>query len=248
MSDAQNNNGNDQGNDQGVDIADAPGWAAIDRWVSAHFPHATPHQFASRTPYELDTASPLPAITVFETRAPAGWLYVSYGLSELFEKSSDDPGVSGFGFELTLRIPRAEGTGDEGGEPPVWPLKLFQALGHHALNTGGGFDSGHRLNLGAPLCPPSSDGPADCRLSALICLPDPALGKIDTINGSLLFLRLFGVTDDELAALTEVELGDLVACLAELEGLAITDPGRGSFFEDPEKSKILRRYKLGISL
>nr|WP_255216319.1 suppressor of fused domain protein [Pseudenhygromyxa sp. WMMC2535] len=190
----------------------------------------------------------MPAITVFETRAPAGWLYVSYGLSELFDKSAPDPDLSGFGFELSFRLPADNPDGSLNEHPPLWPLKLMQALGHHALSTGGGFDSGHILDLGAPLVPPGSDGPDDCKLSALVCVPDPALGKIDTINGSLLFLRLIAVTADELEILSKLELGALVPCLAELEGLGICDPARGSFLDDPQKSKILRRYKLGIEL
>ena len=117
---------------------EAPGWDAIDRWVGGKLPSTSaPHQFTSRTPYELDKPSPLPAITVWQTREPPGWLYVTYGLSELFEKSSNDPHVSGFGFELTLRIPR----GDED-TPPRWPLRLLHALGHHVLAHGKGFDSG----------------------------------------------------------------------------------------------------------
>lgn len=219
---------------------EAPGWDAIDRFVGAHFGGQTPHQFTSRTPYELDSPNPLPAVTVWSTRAPAGWLYVSYGLSELFEKTSDDPDVSGFGFELTLRIPAAA---DESA-PPVWPLRLLQALGHHALETGGGFDSGHAINLGASLV---ADAP-DCALTGLICLPDPLLGKFGTVHGSLLFLRLFGVTADELESLAELELGELVGCIAELSPMAITDPERRSFADDPERSKVLRRYRLGIGL
>ena len=223
---------------------EGPGWDAIDRHVGRHFGGQTPHQFTSRTPYELDSLHPLPAVTVWATRAPVGWIYVSYGLSELFEKTSDDADVSGFGFELTLRIPS---TGDDS-RPPTWPLRLMQALGHHALESGGGFDSGHALDLGAPLVPADGDGPRDCALTGLICLPDPVLGKIGSVHGSLLFLRLFGVTDDELKSLADLELGSLVACLAELSPLAITDPERRSFSEDPELSKVLRRYRLGIGL
>jgi len=36
--------------------------------------------------------------------------------------------------------------------------------------------------------------------------------------------------------------------VAELEPLAITDPSRGSFMDDPQKSRILRRYRVGIAL
>lgn len=232
--------------DQGP--GEAPGWAAIDRWVGAHFPADTPHQFTSRHPYELDKPSPLPAITVFATTAPAGWLYVSYGLSELFEKSAPDRDISGFGFELTLRLPAAGGGAQPEDRPPVWPLRLLQSLGHHVLHSKQGFDSGESLQLGASLVPPDSDGPQASALTGLICLPDPVLGKIDTVNGSLLFLRLFGVTAPELELISELELGSLVACIAELEPHAITDASRGSYLDDPEKGKILRRYKLGIEL
>ncbi len=222
----------------------APGWEAIDRWVSSKLPAQTPHQFTSKTPYELDKASPLPAVTVWSTSSPPGWIYVGYGLSELFEKSSDDPKVSGFGFELSLRLPAKPGES----EPPIWPLRLLQSLGHHVLSTREGFDSGHVMNLGGSIVPPKSDGPSECVLAGLVCLPDPLLGKVHTPNGTLLFLRLFGVALDELAVLGELELGSLVACVAELEPLAITDPSRGSFMDDPQKSRILRRYRVGIAL
>lgn len=226
------------------DEVEAPGWDAIDRWVGGKLPSTSaPHQFTSRTPYELDKPSPLPAITVWPTREPPGWLYVTYGLSELFEKSSNDPHVSGFGFELTLRIPR----GDED-TPPRWPLRLLHALGHHVLTHGKGFDSGHTMNLGGPIVPPGADGPRECALVGFACVPDPLLGKIETVNGSLLFLRLFGLAADELDVLTQLELAPLVGCVGELDGHVVTDVGRGSWVEDAQKGKILRRYKLGISL
>lgn len=225
----------------------APGWDAIDRWVGGHFGAQVPHQFTSRTAYELETPSPLPAVTVWATSAPAGWLYVTYGLSELFDKSSNDPNVSGFGFELSLRLPSATAA-DADARPPTWPLRLLQSLGRHVLSTGSSFDSGHAIDLGASLVMPNSDGPQDCALTGLICLPDPLLGKIDTVHGSLLFLRLFGVTEDELKILDRLELGDLVACMAELSPMALTDPERASFAEHPERSKVLKRYALGIVL
>jgi hypothetical protein len=229
----------------------APGWDAIDRWVGAHFGGQVPHQFTSRTAYDLETPNPLPAVTVWATSAPAGWLYVTYGLSELFDKSSNDPNVSGFGFELSLRIPPvpdADAHTHADPRPPAWPLRLLQTIGRHVLSTGGGFDSGHAIDLGASPIPPDSDGPQDCALRGLICLPDQLLGKLNTVHGSLLFLRLFGVTQDELKILDGLELGDLVACVAELSPMAVTDPARASFAEDAERSKVLRRYAVGIKL
>jgi hypothetical protein len=227
---------------------DAPGWDVIDRWVGSHFVGQVPHQFSSQTAYELDSPNPLPAITVWQTKAPKGWLYVTYGLSELFDKTSGDPSMSGFGFELSLRIPGLPGEAPADAQPPVWPLRMLQSIGSHILNTGEGFDSGHAIDLGGSLVPPDSDGPADSKLTGLLCLPDPVLGKIDTIHGSLLFMRLFGVTEDELAIMVKLDLGSLVACVAELSPMAVTDPQRGSFADDPQRSKVLTRYKLGIKL
>lgn len=240
---------NDGDDDYGE--VEAPGWDAIDHWVGSHFrsEHGdqVPHQFTSHTAYDVDSASPLPAITVWGTTSPPGWLYVTYGLSELFDKSSPDQTMSGFGFELSLRIPKPPGQ-NGGSKPPVWPLRLLQSLGRHVLSTRTGFDSGHALDLGASLVPGGSDGPEDSVLTGLICVPDPLLGKIETVHGSLLFLRLFGVSAEELAILSELELGSLVACIAELSPLGVTDARRGSFTDDPERGKILARYRLGIEL
>jgi hypothetical protein len=104
------------------------------------------------------------------------------------------------------------------------------------------------MNLGGSIVPPRSDGPSECMLEGLVCVPDPSLGKVSTVHGTLLFLRLFGVTSDELAVLGPLELASLVACVAELEPMAITDPSRRSFTEDPQKGRIMRRYKVGIAL
>jgi hypothetical protein len=103
----------------------APGWAAIDGALSIAHPGQTPHQFTSKTAYDLGGTSPLPAISVYAGDRPAHWHYVTYGLTELFEKSSPREDVSGFGFELTFKLPRAP---DEA-QPPVWPLQLLQGIG-----------------------------------------------------------------------------------------------------------------------
>jgi hypothetical protein len=45
-------------------------------------------------------------IRAYET--PKGWHLVTFGLTELFAKESEDPRVSGWGYELTLRTPAAD--------------------------------------------------------------------------------------------------------------------------------------------
>jgi hypothetical protein len=50
--------------------------------------------------------------------------------TELFEKVDEDPEVSGWGFELTLRLPRA----DTDTEPPRWALRLLDKLGQYVYS------------------------------------------------------------------------------------------------------------------
>lgn len=224
----------------------APGWWAIDQALARVYPGQLPHQFTSQTAFEPESPSPLPAVAVYEVpRAkiagvwhPAHWHYVGYGLSELFEKLSDDPDVSGFGFELTLRVPRADG--EE--RPPAWGVRLIQALGRYVLLSGEGFDSGHRADLGGPLVP----GVAT-ELRGIACVPDPALGKIATPFGTLLFLQVIGLHADELAAFEPMDYERVVMMLAEVDHYGLTDLSRETWLGGP-KAGTIRRYRLGVGL
>lgn len=224
----------------------APGWAALDRALSVLYPGQAPHQFASQRAYDLEGESPLPAVVGYEARAPDHWHLVGYGLSELFEKSSPDPERSGFGFELGLRLPRAPD--DE--RPPAWAVRLLQALGHYVLSGHGPLDSGHVIDLGGPLAPPVHDDGHErpCALEGVVCVPDPHLGKVDTVHGSVLFLLLFGLTRDELEPMGEWDLKRKVGLVREANALGITDPRRRSMRDDPRTATILRRYELGIMI
>lgn len=220
----------------------APGWAAIDRVVSAAYPSQTPHQFTSKTAYELQSTAPLPAISVFAGHGPAHWVYVTYGLSELFDKSSGYPEISGFGFELTFALPR-ETTDGQPGEPPTWPLALLHGIGGHVLSGHGTLDSGHLIDLGGPLAPQT-----DTALTGLLCVPDPRLGKVDTPHGSLLLMRLFGVTADEIEGMAQWSLQSKVGLLGEVAPQAITRLERNSLLADPATARAFRRAALGLKL
>jgi hypothetical protein len=208
----------------------APGWAAIDRALSRLYPGQVPHQFASSTAYDLESTSPLPAITAWE--APDHWHFVTYGLSELFEKSSERADVSGFGFELTLRLPRRA----EDERPPGWPLRLLQGLGGYVLSGHGALDTGHVIDLGGPI------DPAGSALTGVVLVPDPQLGKLDTPHGSVLFLQLFGLAPDEVEALQGWDLPRKVGLAMEVDRLAITDPARPPLREDRRTAPIFLRY------
>lgn len=231
---------------------EAPGWAAIDRALGMLYPGQVPHQFTSERAYDLEGQAPLPAVAVYEATPGTGgasphWHFVSYGLTELFEKSSPDPEHSGFGFELTLRLARR--AGEE--TPPVWAVKLLQALGHYVLSGHAGLDTGHVIDLGGPLAPAQvGEGGAEqaCALEGVVLVPDPRLGSIGTVFGSVLFLQLFGLTRDELEPMTGWSLERKVGLVMEYDPLAVTDPARGSMREDRRKAAVYRRYELGVMI
>ncbi|MEM7159749.1 MAG: suppressor of fused domain protein [Myxococcota bacterium] len=226
----------------------APGWAAIDRALATIHPGQTPHQLTSQKPYDLEGRSPLPAVVAHEGRGPDHWHLVGYGLTELFEKSSPDPEQSGFGYELTFRIPRTP----EQERPPMWAVQLLQMLGHYVLSGHGPFDSGHVIDLGGPLGPTDADPETGTtRASALVgvvCVPDPQLGKIDTPHGTVLFLQLFGLTRDELEPMADWTMERKVGLAREAAPFSITDINRTSMRTDRRKSALYRRYELGIMI
>ncbi|MFC5833869.1 suppressor of fused domain protein [Nonomuraea insulae] len=54
---------------------------------------------------------------------------MSFGMSELYEKVSDDPEESGWGIEFSIRV--ARGPQDEA--PPTWSAVLLQQLARYVF-------------------------------------------------------------------------------------------------------------------
>ena len=223
----------------------APGWKALDDACMTVHPGALPHQFTSDTAYDLSSRNPLPAVCVWETLAQQ-WHYVTYGLSELFEKSSPHADVSGFGFEIGLRLPRHDGEA----RPPAWPLALLQGIGHYVMSGHGELDSGHVVDLGGPV----TGGSIATALEGVVCVPDPQFsrlhesGKVDTPFGSVLLLLLVGLTRDELEVMDGWDRARKVGLVTELSPQGLTDVGRRSWRTDPRKQATFRRYELRILL
>ena len=61
---------------------------------------------------------------------------------------SDDPAVSGWGFELTMRLPRGEG--DD--QPPTYAINFLFNLGRYVRRSGNPLGSGHVMDLNGPIC------------------------------------------------------------------------------------------------
>lgn len=125
------------------------GWDAIDHAMRQLYGEQEPKHYGTAIPYMLGGPDPLDGISAYAVDTPMPhWHFVTYGFSELYDKESDDPSRSGYGFELTFRLTRCE---DES-EPPAWALNLLQNMGRYVFNSGNLFQPGDYLDANGPIC------------------------------------------------------------------------------------------------
>ena len=152
-------------------------------------------------------------------RAADHWHYVTYGLTELWDKSADaDPEISGWGYEFTLRAPLLEGADT----PPQWPFTLLEQLAKTTNHGGSVYEVGHRVDLRRPIT-----GEPGTELTALALARDPQIPDlVDSPNGAFAFLQVIGVTADELDRMKATSTAAVLEDLALGNPLLITDPAR----------------------
>ncbi|MEN3749714.1 suppressor of fused domain protein [Sphingomonas sp. HF-S3] len=207
----------------------APGWDAIDAAFDRLYPGRAPLHFGSVVPAFLGGNDPLNGISAWKRLDPVPhWHFVTYGFSELYEKESEDPEESGFGFELTMRVactPDAE-------TPPPWVMNMLQNLARYVFKSGNRFADGHWLNTNGPIALETGT-----QLCSIAFIADPELPTIDTPNGRVAFLQVVGLTLDEEAAIKRWNARKLLETLAPLMPLWITDLDRTSLLSDPDTAR-----------
>ena len=182
----------------------APGWDAIEAALVAQYGDQEPRHQGSTLAYASD----------------GHWHYVNYGLSELFEPvPGADPAVSGWGFELTMRVPR------DGDEPPGWPFRMLEEIARYVNGNRAVLAPGHRLDFRQPVTGyPEVEGAPDTGLTVFAFAVDPVLGEIDTPNGRVVFLQAVGVTAAEKDRMVAGSTAEVLAGLGDR--LLRTDPSR----------------------
>lgn len=146
------------------------------------------------------------------------WLLVTFGLTELGEKTSPEPKVSGAGFEFTCRLPRDPGDT----APPQWALRVLHALADKFL-AGTDLDVGHWIVTSGPL----GGDPGNGAMTSLAIVPDAELRGIATPNGVVLFFQVVGLLADEGAKAQESGGVDaIIGCLRDRDPRLVTDPNR----------------------
>lgn len=198
---------------------DARGWDAITEAFEKLYPgQDEPIHLAALIPWQLGGNDPLQGISVYD--GGDYFHFVSYGLSELYEKESDDPEWSGYGFEFTLKLKKA-GLADEDAEIKTI-CGIFQALARLTFQNGEIFQPNEYIYTGQTT---GMDNRQQSALTGFITALDEA-GEIMPPNGKVQFVKLIGATDAELKALYNKEI--TVKEIAKKIGSDLTDYSRAN--------------------
>lgn len=178
----------------------APGWDAITAERERIYPEQKePKHYGTLVSWKFGGNDPLPGISIYD--GGAYWHFVTYGLSELYEKETDDKAVSGYGMELTFRLSKDGLTNEEAEIRCI--CGILQAVARITFTKGEVFLPYEYLYTGQTQ---GIDVNMRSNITGFITVPDTALHSIDTPNGRVDFTELVGVTDAELAALRSKEL------------------------------------------
>lgn len=204
---------------------EAPGWNAIDESLRPIYEDQQPKHYGTLVGYELGGPDPIRGISAYLRLDPVPhWHFVTYGFSELYAKESENKDVSGWGFELTMRL----STSPDAEEPPMWTLNFLQNLARYVFQSGNVFVNGDYLNANGPIA-----AEADTALCAVVFVHDPELPSKDTPNGRLEFLQVVGITAEEEMAVKQWKTLKVLEVYKPYLPLFVTDLGRSSLMKLP---------------
>lgn len=197
----------------------AYGWCAITSEFERIYPDQTnPKHYGTLVKWSLGGNDPLDGISIYD--GGEFWHFVTYGMTELYEKEEENDGISGFGYEMTFKL-KKETYSDEESE-----LKcicgILQAIARITFTKGELFEPFEYLYTGQTM---GIDARQMSNITGFICVPDPSVNTIDTPNGKVSFLEFIGMTDSELKTLSTRQS---VMDIYERLGSDVTDYHRNS--------------------
>lgn len=155
----------------------------LDSALARHFPGVSPVQVLM---VSADTDG-FEAIKILRDPQDRFGCYLTYGISDLAEKRSTHPALSGLGYELTLRVPCSEPT------PPDWPIAFLNNLARHLRPKRYDVVDSEPLLFNEPLTQSVATS-----LTGVMLADDVQFGYgMDTPNGHVQFRQVVGITQDE---------------------------------------------------
>lgn len=169
--------------------------------------------------WRVGGGDPLDGISIYD--AGDAWHFVTYGLTELYEKESDNKEISGYGMEFTFKLKKDDYENTEAEQKCI--CGILQSLARMTFEYGELFRPYEYIYTGQTT---GIDSKAKSNITGFITIPDTSLNPISTPNGKVEFVELIGVTNDELLAIQNKQIR--VKELYEKLGSDITDYNRNS--------------------
>ena len=199
---------------------EAPGWDSIDEEAKRIYPgQDNPNHYAALIKWKFGGPDPLDGISVFD--GGDYWHFVTYGLSELYEKESEDKDWSGYGMEFTFKLKKDSRVGEE--QEIKCVCGLLQQIARITFKNGEIFNPFEYLYTGQTV---GIDSRQISNITGFITIPDTQFQTLQTKNGRVDFVEFVGATNNELLALKNKELD--VKTLYSKIGSDVTDYNRES--------------------
>lgn len=178
----------------------APGWDAITELCDKVYPEQkNPKHYGTLISWQFGGNDPLQGISVYD--GGDYWHFITYGLSELYEKESDVKDISGYGMEFTFKLKKDNYENAENEIRCV--CGILQSLARIT------FTKGELFNIYEYLYTGQTEG-IDCNrksnITGFITVPDEKFHEIDTPNGKVCFVEFVGATDSELKAIQNKQI------------------------------------------
>lgn len=198
----------------------AQGWDAVTAECERVYPNQKdPKHYGTLISYRLGGNDPLDGISIYD--GGDYWHFVTYGLSELYEKESDIKEISGYGMEFTFKLKKDAYENEENEIKCV--CGILQSIARITFTNGELFKPFEYIYTGQTV---GIDCNQKSNITGFITVPDSKFREIDTPNGKVCFVEFIGVTDSELKAIINKEIR--VKELYEKLGSDVTDYNRQS--------------------
>lgn len=199
----------------------AYGWDAITSLCNKVYPNQKdPKHYGTLISWNLGGNDPLDGISIYD--GGDYWHFITYGLSELYEKESDIKEISGYGMEFTFKLKKDNYENEENEIKCI--CGILQQIARITFTKGEIFNAYEYLYTGQT---EGIDSRKSSNITGFITIPDTKFKTINTKNGKVDFVEFIGVTDNELKAILNKDLD--VKTLIEKIGSDVTDYNRKSF-------------------
>ena len=148
---------------------------------------------------EIGGNDPLQGISVYD--GGDYWHFITYGLSELYEKESEIKEISGYGMEFTFKLKKDNYENEENEIKCI--CGILQSIARITFTKGELFNVYEYLYTGQTV---GIDCNRKSNITGFITVPDDKFHEIDTPNGKVCFVEFVGATDNELKAIQNKEI------------------------------------------